>query len=243
MKRIFIILYIITPIFSFANDSTFIQANKEYQAQNYLKASLLYESIISDSLESAELYHNLGNCYYKQQKWADAIWYYEKSLKYRSSLETSANLKLSRSNIIDKIQPIPKIFYKTWWDNIVTSLQTKSWQIITIAYIWILLILIFINKKLNYRGKIPLKGLAFLAIFLFLITYSSYEKGDNTKEAIIFPSIVQVNSAPTKNSKNIFSLHSGAKVTILDNINNWIKIEIADGKNGWIKKSNCKIIN
>ena len=62
------------------------------------------------------------------------------------------------------------------------------------------------------------------------------------KEAIIFTSSVVVNSAPTTNSTNLFSLHSGSKIEILDTIGEWINIKIANGKNGWIKKSDCKTL-
>ena len=61
-------------------------------------------------------------------------------------------------------------------------------------------------------------------------------------EAIIFSSTTIANSAPTNNSTNLFSLHSGSKVEIVDAIGDWINIKIANGNNGWIKESDCKIL-
>ena len=39
---------------NFANESTFRQANEEYNKGNYAKAITLYDSIISNNLESSE---------------------------------------------------------------------------------------------------------------------------------------------------------------------------------------------
>ena len=95
---------------------------------------------------------------------------------------------------------------------------------------------------MKYKNKYILYFLNILLIILVYISFDSYKLKYNTSQAIIFSSSVNVNSAPTEKSKNLFSLHAGTKVTILDNIEDWIKIKIVDGKNGWIKASNCKIL-
>ena len=81
-----------------------------------------------------------------------------------------------------------------------------------------------------------------LALISFFATYSSYQAKITKKEAIIFTSSIVVNSAPTANSTNLFILHSGSKIEILDTIGEWINIKIANGSSGWIKESGCKIL-
>ena len=95
---------------------------------------------------------------------------------------------------------------------------------------------------MKYKNKYIFYFLNVLLITLLYISFSSYQLQYNTSQAIIFSSSVNVNSAPTEKSKNLFSLHAGTKVIILDNIEDWIKIKIADGKNGWIKATNCRIL-
>ena len=99
-----------------------------------------------------------------------------------------------------------------------------------------------LNKFIQNKKKYILYFLTLLLITLLSITFSSYQLNYKTSQAIIFSSSVNVNSAPTEKSKNLFSLHSGTKVIILDNIDDWIKIKIEDGKDGWIKATNCKIL-
>ena len=64
---------------TFAGEHLFTQGNEEYANENYSVATSYYDSILINQMESSELYYNLGNCYYKTQDWANAIWHYEKS--------------------------------------------------------------------------------------------------------------------------------------------------------------------
>ena len=91
-----ILLLISTSII--AENSLFEQANKEYENQNYSIAISLYDSILNNGLESGELYYNLGNCYYKNQDWANVIWHYEKSLIFKKEQKVLKNLNLTKQN-------------------------------------------------------------------------------------------------------------------------------------------------
>ena len=84
MKKIIFILSIFCCLTTFGKDSLFIIANNEYSKKNYLAAINLYDSILSSGYASSEIFYNLGNCYYKKQHWANAIWHYEKALKLDS---------------------------------------------------------------------------------------------------------------------------------------------------------------
>ena len=54
------------------------------------------------------------------------------------------------------------------------------------------------------------------------------------RTAIIFSSKVEIKNAPSTTSDEVFELHEGTKVIVLDELDNWKKIKIADGKIGWI---------
>ena len=44
------------------------------------------------------------------------------------------------------------------------------------------------------------------------------------------------------NSDEIFTLHEGTKVLVLDSVDNWKKIRIADGKIGWIISDEIQLL-
>ena len=77
---------------------------------------------------------------------------------------------------------------------------------------------------------------------MFFITTKKYNQNINVKEAIIYSSVINVMSAPSEQSTNLFSLHIGTKVKIEDQIENWVNISIANGKKGWVLIENLKEI-
>jgi len=242
MKLKTLIITLLVSISSFASDQLFEKANKAYNNSDYTSAITLYDSIISSGMESCELYFNLGNCHYKTQDWANAIWHYEKSLKLEKNDKTIQNLELANLKIIDRIEEIPQLFYKKWWSSFISIFNTFSWQLISILIIWLALTIKILSQFTNYKKEHFLSILYSLALISVFATYSSYQGNITKKEAIIFTSSVVVNSAPTTNSTNLFSLHSGSKIEILDTIGEWINIKIANGNSGWIKESGCKVL-
>ena len=242
MKLKTLIITLLVSISSFASDQLFEKANKAYNNSDYTSAITLYDSILTIGLESSELYYNLGNCHYKAQDWANAIWHYEKSLKLEKNDKTIQNLELANLKIIDRIEEIPQLFYKKWWSSFISLFNTFSWQLISILIIWLSLTIKILSQFTNYKKECFLSILYSLALISFFATYSSYQTNITKKEAIIFTSSIVVNSAPTTNSTNLFSLHSGSKIEILDTIGEWINIKIANGNSGWIKESGCKVL-
>ena len=83
MKRIYIILMLLlSGVVTYATDVKTLaeEATKMYQEGDYQKAIDLYNEMLSDDMESATVYYNLGNCYYKQGETAKAILNYERAL-------------------------------------------------------------------------------------------------------------------------------------------------------------------
>lgn len=237
-----LILSLFFALNSFAGEQLFLQANSEYANDNYSTAISLYDSILTKGLESSKLYYNLGNCHYKTQDWANAIWHYEKSLQFDKNEKTLQNLELAKLKIIDRIEPLPQLFYKKWWNNLIQLLSTKTWQILALLFIWISLISKLIKQVNNSKKEYFSRFFITLALALLFITYSSFQENHTKKEAVIFTKTVIVNSAPTSNSTNLFPLHSGTKVVIIDIIGDWINIKIANGNSGWILHNSVKVL-
>jgi len=77
MKKIFFLLLVITNSVTAENvDSLFVSANNLYKTNDFEAAIENYKKIESQDLVSAELYYNLGNCYYKLNKVGPSIYYY-----------------------------------------------------------------------------------------------------------------------------------------------------------------------
>ena len=81
----------------------FDQANSLYNNGKYDAAILTYESILENNLHSSALYFNMANCYYKLNKIAPSIYYYEKALKLSpNDKDIQNNLSFAQQMTIDK---------------------------------------------------------------------------------------------------------------------------------------------
>ena len=118
MKKITLLLFLCISLNTIAEHPLFTQGNTAYANDSIAQAITIYDSILASGKESSELYYNLGNCYYKDKDWANAIWYYEKSLQLKANIQAKENIALTKLKIIDRIEALPQLFYKRWWINI-----------------------------------------------------------------------------------------------------------------------------
>ena len=79
MKKYILLFFVLTAVVSHGADLKQLmdQANKAYAAQDFAKAQELYEQILGTGHESAQLYFNLGNTFFKQGDNLHAILNYE----------------------------------------------------------------------------------------------------------------------------------------------------------------------
>ena len=81
LKNLIIFLSLL-PVSLFAQPETFLeQGNHFYQKQQYDKAIESYSKVLNEGYESAELYFNLGNAYYRKGSLGYAILNFERALK------------------------------------------------------------------------------------------------------------------------------------------------------------------
>lgn len=221
-------------------------ANNFYNQASYDTAVQLYQQVIEAGYASDMLYYNLGNALYKLRDIPSAILYYEKASKLNPNDEDIIqNLEIANSQIIDKIEPLPELFLKTWWRTFYTMFNADAWAWISIAFLATLLILAFIFMT---SGRQFLKKLSFfLGLLVLLLTLGAfglasqkYYYTQQTNEAIIFTPTITVKSSPGASSVDLFVLHAGTKVKLLDKTVGWNKIRIANGSVGWLPDESMK---
>ena len=66
---------------------------------------------------------------------------------------------------------------------------------------------------------------------------------DKRTGAVVIQSAINVKSTPAKNGTDLFILHEGTKVTVVDaSMKEWCEIRVADGKQGWVESEQIEII-
>ena len=230
-------------------EDLFKKANTQYKEGQYEKAIDTYHQIKELNLISSEVYYNLGNCHYKLNEVAPAIYNYEKALLIDPLNEDARNnLVFAKKLTIDNIKELPKSIFQKMDESYVKKLSYNEWAITTIVFVFLgssLFLLFYFSytpslKRLFFVTSV----LSFLLfIFSFIITVKEYSFNLSNVEAIIFVEETEVKNAPTLNSDDIFKLHEGTKVTVLDAVDSWKKIKIADGKIGWIQADQIKLLS
>jgi len=229
-------------------DDTFYAANDFYKNEKFEKAIELYLQIASQGKISTELYYNLGNSYYKINKVGPAIYYYEKALKINPLNEdVKNNLIFAKRLALDNIEELPQNIFQKFNKKYLQELSYNQWAMVAVVFSFLTCILFLLFYFANSSSiKIMFFGLSVLSflslIVSFSITYNQFSFKKNNKEAIVFVEKTYVRNAPTTNSDEVFILHEGTKVIVLDALDNWKKIKLADGKLGWILAKEIKEI-
>ena len=249
MKKIFF-LSLITGLFSLLTmgntayaqtpEESWIQANELYAAGNFAEAEQLYKTIENSGYVSADLYYNLGNACFKQQLWGKAILYYERALRLRpEDKDIEHNLEMANAMIVDKIEAIPEFFLTTWIRNIHSVVGADVWAWCSIGFfaVCLLLALLFF-----FARSVALRKFSFFIAILALLCcgccalFAHYQKQElhDQSKAIVMSAVVTVKSSPDNNGKDLFILHEGSKVTLLESLGQWQRIRLTDGRQGWL---------
>jgi len=226
----------------------FSHANELYRAGKYAEAATAYGEIVANGYESPALYYNLGNARYKTGDIPGAILNYERAKRLAPGDEDILhNLRLANLRIIDNIEPVPRLFFIDWWEGLIGSASASGWGGLAIGVLWAA-VLLLAGYRLS-RGPLAqriflLSGVAAIAVSVFAFTAGAIQGGreSSEREAILFTPSVPVKSAPESQSTDLFVLHEGVKVDLLDSVGEWSKIRLGDGKVGWLQTADLRVI-
>lgn len=224
------------------------QADSAYARADYETAVKLYGELAEQNL-TADVCYNLGCAYYRIDDIAHSVLWFERALKLSpSDKDVLFNLELARTKTIDKIIPQHEFILFTYFRLMTNWFSLRTWTIVSIlCFVIMLASLLFFWAS----GSVSVRKLTFsLAIVLLLVTILSNVcamqqrnfKQTHTSGIITTPAVT-VKSTPADNGNDLFVLHEGSKVEILDSsLKEWCEVSIADGKVGWIPKKAFDLI-
>ena len=172
-----------------------------------------------------------------------AILYYEKALKLDpGNDDIRTNLEIANLAVVDKINVLPQSFIARWWNGLKSSFSADGWAWVSVAAFGLLLLCLFVflmSRRTRLRKAGFFVGLLLVVALAFSLVFAvkQYRDMKHQDEAIVMTPTVTVKSSPSENSVDLFVLHEGAKVRIMDSAKEWNKIKIADGSVGWLQSS------
>lgn len=230
-------------------DSLWNAANQAYAEGRWNDALSDYELISGMGLESAALYCNTGDACFKAGNVPGAILYYERALKLDPSYaDARYNLELLNMGIQDRIDPVPEFVLKAWSREVCYIMDSDAWAVCFIVFMALalaLVLLFILSPSVAGRRTGFFAGIVMILLAAFSLTFSIWQKKDYMRadDAIVMRPVTSVKSSPSSEaSKDLFILHEGTKVKIIDEVGSWNNIELADGRQGWIPAGDIETI-
>ncbi len=224
-------------------------ADSAYAHERYADAARIYRQLISAQGESAQLYYNLGNCYYRQDSVARAVLYYERALLLNpSDRDTRFNLDMARSKTVDRVLPASEMFFVTSYHSLVLSMSVQQWAVLALTAFVLMLIGVALYL---FARRLTLKKVGFSAAVILLIVcifaniaaYNQLRHINHRTGAVIMAPSAVVKSTPSNSGTDLFILHEGTRVEIIDDtMREWLEVRLSDGKQGWLRRAEMEVI-
>lgn len=247
-KWILRLTLLLIPTLLFAQTAVQKDAAQAYEKGDFTKAAELYQSLADEDYQSADLYLNLGNAYYKSGEVAKAILNYERGLLIApGDADLKTNLEIAHLKTVDRIEPVGEIFLSRWMDSVRNLYSSNQWAVIAIVSFILLLgcfALYFIGGKVWMKKVAFFSALLLIVLTIFANVASAEQKVRfvERNSAIIFAKSVTAKSTPSESGTDLFVLHEGTKVKVRTKVGNWNEVELSDGNVGWIPTDKLEII-
>jgi len=219
-----------------------------FSSGNYNEALQIWTDLYNTGYRSANLNYNIGNACFKLNNIPDAILFYERAyLLDPADEDINYNLQIVRTLIVDRFQEIPELFFVKWYDFTALFFSTNSWAIISISSF--ILCIIFLSLYIYssvYRHKIIGFWFAVSFIIVTMVSLSLTMRNKSlvydSHKAIISSPLVNGKSSPDDSGTDLFVLHEGTKVSVEDEVGEWLEIQLSDGNKGWVPANSLNII-
>ncbi len=223
-------------------ETEFQKANDLFRSAKYEEAKQTYLHVVGQGLVSSKLYYNLGNAYFKMKDFSHARLYYEKALLLSPSDEDiRQNLALVKTMTGDKIDEGHPFFLVGIFNDVSAWFSSDGWAylglVLLMAFVAMLLVLLF-NDRYEVKKIMLISAVVTFFLSGMSIAFSTYRLSmlTNSEHAIVGLPTVSAKSSPTDQGTDLFIVHEGSNVQMLDSVANWREIRLPDGNRGWVEK-------
>lgn len=229
-------------------EAMFDAANQAFIGGQYPMAVATYEAILNKGVHSAKLYYNLGNAYFQQGQIGKAILNYIRAKNLDpTDDDIDYNLELAKAKTKDKIDAVPQFFLVRWVAATAELLNSNWWAVMAIIFFAITACgvvtwLVVNNMAMRKLGFfVALLSMIFTVFSIgFSISAAADEYDGN--QAVIVNTAAPIKSSPSTSGKDLFILHEGTSVRVLQQLDGFSEIELSDGNKGWIATSAIELV-
>lgn len=226
-----------TTIFNDAFD----RANAAYLQDDYQTAINGYEQLVSDGVESADLFYNLGNAYYRAGQLGPAVANYERALYLRPGYDTAErNLAQCLGETKRQLSaPLPPSWQQAllFWHSGITPKVSFCLALTCWLAFWTSL-----TVRLKWRYPYLRRAALVFGVFSLLFGLSSWVKEHPPLLAVANEDNVPARYGFGEEETTRFELFAGDRVLVEKRANGWARVATAGGERGWVELSSLTLV-
>lgn len=216
------------------------EANKAYQEERFPEALYIYEQLIDDGWVSVALYYNLANTYYRSGQLAKARLYYERALLLAPS---DRMVKQARSVLLEDLEDQFEVgqgfFLLSWGDQVMKWFSASVWAFLTfLAGLGMtslgVLLWRYPDWRKRWRSWTALVVLTTLFGLFLHFTFAHHAWKYKSDRAILSEPEIALRVAADDRAEEMFAIHEGTEVKMLDRIGDWTKVRLVNFREGWL---------
>jgi tetratricopeptide (TPR) repeat protein len=225
-------------------EEDFAAANRNYKEGRFAAALPFYLEV-SRQVSDWQVLYDIGNCYYKMERYLSAKVYYLKARKFQPLDESIArNIAMTNRHFRD-VMTLPDPDFITRTHQLLESkLSLNGVSILLLLAVLLLNICLFLLLTRGKNKKI-LYALAFS--LLMAMAFSAYH-GSRTAalgrsdSAVVWAEGSLLRSGPGEDNTVLFKVNPGLEVKIIDRSGDWVQAAASEYIAGWIEKKRLVLI-
>ncbi len=224
----------------------FSLANEYYEQKKYANAIETYQVILESGVESAALYFNLGNAYFKEGDLGHAVLYYLRAKRLDPSDEDIRhNLQFAQQFSSVKMEGVQLNPIQSFFVSLVDPypLEVLAW--LSSGLFILFLVLLVVRYGLGTVG-ISVRVLTAFSLVLLVgsvgLTTLKYRHDYLTRRAVIITEEAPVQTGPSDQSDLELQGAPGLVVEILDESGDYLNVLFENKRRGWIKRDYLAVV-
>jgi len=224
----------------------FQAGNRYFEARQFDSALTTYLQIANEGAESAPLYYNIGNAYFRSGDLGHAVLYYLKARRLDpADADIADNLDFARRYTSIQMEGVELNPVSSLFKSIVEPyrLETLAW--ISSGCFFVLFAFLIVRFGLGFRGSIIRAGIyntLFLLLVVATLTMVKYNNDYLTRRAVVIAQEGVVRTGPSELSDKELDVAPGLVMEILAESGDFYNVLFENKRRGWIKKELVAVV-
>lgn len=241
-----VLLFSAGEVAAFEPEQEFARANEFYENQDFEAALQIYTDLTDRGYESAALFYNTGNCFFKMGELGYAVLYYLKARRLApTDDDIEANLDFVRQFMPTRLEGVEVNPLVEFLNLLVDpfTLNRLAW----IASLAFIIFILFLAAVVHFHmGGLGVRLIGYLLFVAMVITLgmATYKFRNDvlTEKGVIIATESSIYSAPAADSDVEFVGTYGLTFEVLGAADEYRLVVFENKRRGWIKKDDIEII-